>query len=66
MERFMNLGIIKNQIDFDETLLLEFEKSIEKMLEQRSWNKEQIVSLFFTMLPNFTHKETGKYLDGKM
>jgi FlaA1/EpsC-like NDP-sugar epimerase len=66
MERFMNLGIIKNQIDFDETLLLEFEKSIEEMLEQRSWNKEQIVSLFFTMLPNFTHKETGKYLDGKM
>jgi len=66
MERFNNLGIIKNRIDFDETLLLEFEKSIEEMLVQKSWSKEQIVRLFFKMLPNFAHKETGKYLDGKM
>jgi FlaA1/EpsC-like NDP-sugar epimerase len=66
MERFNNLGIIKNRIDFDETLLLEFEKSIEEMLAQKSWSKEQIVRLFFKMLPNFAHKETGKYLDGKM
>ena len=66
MEHFNNLGIIKNRIDFDETLLLEFEKSIEEMLVQKSWSKEQIVRLFFKMLPNFAHKETGKYLDGKM
>jgi len=66
MERFNNLGIIKNRIDFDETLLLEFEKSIGEMLAQKSWSKEQIVRLFFKMLPNFAHKETGKYLDGKM
>ena len=25
-----------------------------------------IVKEFFTMIPDFGHKETGKYLDGKM
>ena len=31
-----------------------------------SENKEEIVDLFFTMIPDFGHKETGKYLDSKM
>ena len=30
------------------------------------WNKEEIVELFFELLPEFAHKETGKYLDQKM
>ena len=66
MERFENLGIIKNEADFDETLLSEFESSIQTMLTNKAWKKEQIVELFFKMLPDFGHKETGKYLDGKM
>jgi len=66
MERFENLGIIKNEADFDETLLSEFESSIQTMLANKAWEKEQIVALFFKMLPDFGHKETGKYLDGKM
>jgi FlaA1/EpsC-like NDP-sugar epimerase len=66
MERFENLGIIKNKADFDEALLKEFEDTIETMLKKRAWTKEQIVELFFKMIPDFGHKETGKYLDGKM
>ena len=66
MERFENLGIIKNKADFDEALLKEFEETIEIMLKKRAWTKEQIVELFFKMIPDFGHKETGKYLDGKM
>jgi len=66
MERFTNLGIIKNKADFDEALLENFEVSIENMLNNRAWNKEEIVKLFFKMIPDFGHKETGKYLDGKM
>jgi len=66
MERFENLGIIKNEADFNETLLSEFESSIKLMLANKAWKKEQIVALFFKMLPDFGHKETGKYLDGKM
>ena len=66
MERFENLGVIKNEANFDEALLNEFESTITGLKKQQAWNKEQIVNLFFKMLPDFGHKETGKYLDGKM
>lgn len=66
MARFENLGIIKNEPLYQLELLNFFEEQIAKMKEQRSWTKEQIVELFFTMIPDFGHKETGKYLDSKM
>jgi len=66
MQRFDNLGIIKNRINYDEDLLNEFSQSIALLKEKREWSKEDIVKLFHKMIPDFGHKETGKYLDGKM
>lgn len=66
MARFENLGIIKNDPLYQQELLTLFETSIATMKTDREWTKEQIVELFFTMIPDFGHKETGKYLDGKM
>ncbi|MAD74455.1 MAG: UDP-N-acetylglucosamine 4,6-dehydratase [Rheinheimera sp.] len=66
MERFENLGIIKNDAIFEQALLSEFEERITQMKADKTWTKDEIVSLFFKMLPDFGHKETGKYLDGKM
>ena len=66
MDRFENLGVIKNEALFDEVLLNNFEKTIKKHKQELSWTKENIVKEFFTMIPDFGHKETGKYLDGKM
>ena len=66
MKRFENLGVIKNEANFNDALLNEFEDTITGLKEKREWTKEQIVKLFFKMLPDFGHKETGKYLDGKM
>lgn len=66
MERFDNLGIIKNDINFDQAMLNEFEEKITQMKTDKAWTKDEIVSLFFKMLPDFGHKETGKYLDAKM
>ncbi len=66
MDRFENLGVIKNEVNFDEKLLKDFENSIDNMKLNLSWTKEQIVKEFFTLIPDFGHKETGKYLDGKM
>jgi UDP-N-acetylglucosamine 4,6-dehydratase len=31
-----------------------------------NWTKPEIVDLFHEMIPDFGHKETGKYLDEKM
>lgn len=66
MQRFNNLGVIKNEAIFEPALLSEFETSIQAMRDRHAWDKQSIVDLFFKMIPDFGHKETGKYLDGKM
>lgn len=66
MSRFESLGIIKNEPLYNQELLALFENEIAMMKEKREWSKEQIVDLFHTMIPDFGHKETGKYLDSKM
>ena len=66
MKRFENLGVIKNEAIFDNEKLNSFEKTIRTYKNELSWTKENIVKEFFTMIPDFGHKETGKYLDGKM
>lgn len=66
LERFNNLGVIKTPALFDDNLLSKFEETIGTLRHNQHWNKEEIVDLFQQMLPEFGHKETGKYLDGKM
>ncbi|MEL1226500.1 MAG: UDP-N-acetylglucosamine 4,6-dehydratase [Candidatus Neomarinimicrobiota bacterium] len=66
MLRFSNLGIIKNELVVDQNKLRFFENEIAKMKNKGSWNKSELVELFNKMIPNFHHKETGKYLDSKM
>jgi FlaA1/EpsC-like NDP-sugar epimerase len=66
MEAFENLGIIKNKAHFDNNKLDEFSDTISKYKMDKKWTKEQIVDLFHQMIPDFGHKETGKYLDAKM
>lgn len=66
MERFENLGVIKNELNIEEEKLNLFETKINELKTVRKWNKEEIVDLFFKMIPDFGHKETGKYLDSKM
>lgn len=66
---FNNLGIIKNTDDANATLnekLDHFTNEISAMQLSLIWNKDELVKLFFYMIPEFGHKETGKYLDGKM
>lgn len=66
MARFNNLGVIKNEPLFDDQALEMFTDYIHERKNRRSWSKEEIVGLFCKMIPEFGHKETGKYLDGKM
>lgn len=66
LERFVNLGVIKNESKSEDALLNNFTAVIHKMKEEAKWSKEEIVDLFHTMIPDFGHKETGKYLDAKM
>lgn len=65
MDRFNNLGIVKNSHGVSNENLSYFLEEISK-LKKSTWTKEDVVKLFFFMLPDFGHKETGKYLDGRM
>ncbi|MNL46516.1 hypothetical protein D3C87_1692370 [compost metagenome] len=66
MQRFENLGVIKNDAIFEQDKLQNFSEKIAEMKFNKAWKKEEIVDLFHTMIPNFGHKETGRYLDSKM
>jgi FlaA1/EpsC-like NDP-sugar epimerase len=66
MERFETVGVIKNQPDFDEAKLDDFMDGIEALRKKGTWTKDDIVKLYFGLLPEFAHKETGKYLDQRM
>ena len=66
LDRFENLGIIKNDLSLDQNKIDLFDKEITQMRNNKAWSKEAIVDLFNEMIPNFNHKETGKYLDSKM
>ena len=63
---FQNIGIIKNDPIYNQEKLTHFENIIQNFLSQKRWSKDDIIELFNFMIPNFHHKETGKYLDGKM
>lgn len=66
MERFETVGVVRNQPEFDEVKLDEFINAIEDLRKKGNWNKEDILKLYYILLPDFLHKETGKYLDQKM
>ncbi|BCD67958.1 UDP-N-acetylglucosamine 4,6-dehydratase [Nitratiruptor sp. YY09-18] len=64
-DKFENIGVIKNEPIFDGEKLDYFTWKIERFKE-KGWNKKELVDLFNFMIPNFNHKETGKYLDQRM
>jgi len=66
LDRFQNLGVIKNEPIFDDEKLNFFTQEIQNLKKNKQWSKEKIVELFFKMIPDFGHLETGKYLDSKM
>ncbi len=66
LNRFENFGIIKNDGDIFTDKIDLFTNTISEFKKSKKWNKEQIVDLFFKMIPDFGHKEIGKYLDSKM
>lgn len=66
MDRFDNLGVIKNEFAVNDELLNLFSSRIQELKSNKAWSKEDIIELFFKLIPDFRHKETGKYLDAKM
>ena len=66
MDRFNSLGIIKNEALYEEDKLNSFTSLIGNLKIKKEWNKDDLLNGFFAILPDFEHKEMGKYLDSKM
>ncbi|MGY6629513.1 MAG: UDP-N-acetylglucosamine 4,6-dehydratase [Wenzhouxiangella sp.] len=66
LERFETIGVIRNPADYDAGLLKHFLAEIKRIRSGPTWDKPELVALFNQMIPEFQHKETGKYLDSRM
>jgi len=66
MERFNTVGIIKNKAVYDEEKIRMFSDKIQALRKKGEWSRSELIALFNEMLPEFNHKETGKFLDGRM
>ena len=66
MESFVNIGIVKKEADYNEDKLTRFTDRILELKAKGTWTREELIDLFNWMIPEFNHKETGKFLDGRM
>ncbi|MBO6205326.1 MAG: UDP-N-acetylglucosamine 4,6-dehydratase [Lachnospiraceae bacterium] len=64
--KFDSVGIVKKGADYSEEKLRMFSDTIAKLRSTGMWTRGDLVELFNEMLPEFHHKETGKFLDGRM
>lgn len=64
--RFESVGIIKNQAVYDEEKLEYFLGRISELKRYGRWDRSDLIKLFNEMIPDFGHKDTGKFLDGRM
>ena len=66
MERFPNLGVIKNPKSRSFEEIDDLFIKLNSVFLQENLTKSKIVSVIKEFLPNFAHIETGKSLDQKM
>ncbi len=66
LDRFSSIGVIKNSSTHDKEKLEHFERRIDQISSSQIWKREDFVNLFHEMIPDFGHKETGKFLDQRM
>jgi len=66
MNSYDSVGVIKNEAEFNDNKLNEFEDSIRILKKKLLWDKDQIVEQFIKLIPDFDYQDSKKYLDGKM
>ena len=66
MDRFQSIGVIQNPPAWNPAALDHFETEIRAMRSRGSWTRTSLIDLFNATIPEFAHKETGKFLDAKM
>ena len=63
---FDKLGIVKNGLAQAHDDLSDFIDQLDRLKARQHWDKSELLSMFFKLIPSFGHEEKGKYLDSKM
>ena len=66
LDRFLNIGVVINNLKCEKEMLDGFSEKIELLKKKKYWTKKNLVDIFMNLLPNFTHLELGKSLDDKL
>lgn len=66
IDRFESIGIIKNDFNVDTEVLKKFEDNVRQMYVEKKWSRAELIYQFKSVLNNFEHKETGKFLNLRM
>jgi len=66
LERFEKIGVVKNAPYHNFNVLENFMSKINEMKKRGFWTRQEIIDLFNVTIPEFNHKETGKFLDNRM
>lgn len=64
--RFKSIGIVKSKLNFEDFKLDQFLVNIDLYRKSLNWTRADLLNEFSKVIPEFHHKETGKYLDSKM
>lgn len=65
-DRFSGIGVVKNDQPVNAAGLEAFECRIKQLKSARQWTRQDLVELFHQIVPDFGHKETGRFLDNRM
>jgi FlaA1/EpsC-like NDP-sugar epimerase len=66
VDKFLDLGIIKQSPSVDWGKTQNFVKSLSELRSRGDWTTSDIIQLMTTVVQNFNHKDAGKFLDEKM
>jgi hypothetical protein len=66
LERFQDIGVIRQALPTDFSRVEEFLAAIRKFLEAGRWDKGDLAEQLLRTVPEFQHKAAGRSLDERM
>ena len=66
MNKFKNIGIIKNSIKNNNDRVEYFREQIISIKKSNDYNRSKLIKIFEKTIPNLNHIEKNKFLDSKM
>lgn len=66
LDRFKNIGVIRNECVYDPVATDRFSEKISEMKRTGTWDRAALIDLISETIPDFGHLEKNKFLDAKM